>query len=117
LHKLKLINPDLFAVGLSVAIIVPFLIVAFTVNPVRDRIKGTRRHIKYGTRDIESRLMKIGITIKWATYYLWAPVFAVRGFLWELTAALVEIAFEVRTCSTLRRRLGSRANPETTGGA
>jgi hypothetical protein len=59
--------------------------------------------------------MKIGMTIKWATYYLWAPVFAVLGFLWELTAALVEIAFEL--CSRLRRRPGSRANPETTGEA
>jgi hypothetical protein len=88
----------LFAVGLSVAIIVPFLIVAFTVNSVRDRLEGAMRQlklVKYRTMGIESRPKKIWITSKFMTYYLWAPIFAVLSFLWRLTVALVEIAFEL----------------------
>lgn len=77
------------------AIIVPFLVIAFTVNPIRGRIRDSARKLNFAVMDIESRLMKIGITIKWVTYYLWAPIFAVLGFLWRLTAALVEIAFEI----------------------
>lgn len=65
------------------------------MNPIRGRIRDSARKLNFAVMDIESRLIKIGITIKWVTYYLWAPVFAVLIFLWRLTAALVAIAFKL----------------------
>jgi hypothetical protein len=84
----------LSVVGLSVAIIFPFLIVAFTVNPVRDRVQGTRRHLKYKTMGIESRPKKIWITSKYMTYYLWVPVYYVLGYLLKVIWVLAEFAFD-----------------------
>jgi hypothetical protein len=82
-------NLNSSTVSLSVAIIVPFLLLAFTVNGMRSKIRNSRRQLNFGMLNVESKWKKSWIVVVWLTYYLWYPIYMVLWFLKELTEALL----------------------------
>ncbi|KAH8588879.1 hypothetical protein B0O99DRAFT_746454 [Bisporella sp. PMI_857] len=72
-----------FIFPLSVAIILPFLILAFTVNGMRDRIRNSKRHLDFVLMDVRSRWRKLWIIFSWVTHPAWHPIFQVIAFIWD----------------------------------
>lgn len=53
----------------------PFLILAFTVNSMRDNVRASQRKLNYVIMDIRNPAEKIWITTKWWTYPAWHPIY------------------------------------------
>jgi hypothetical protein len=116
-------NPP--TVGLSVAIIFPFLIFALTVNGVRDIVHDRKRRLDYDIMDVNSRLKKIWIVIMWVIHPMWHPIYSallfliawIKNFDWDFFKYILEevITFVPRrVLFSIRRRLVFRRRNEYT---
>jgi len=68
-----------FIFSLSVAIILPFLIIAFTVNGIRKRIRAWKRELRYPTLaslERQSRRQKFIAKVKFVARPLWHPLYS-----------------------------------------
>jgi hypothetical protein len=68
-------------VSLSVAIIVPFLIIAFTVNDMREKARNSKRKLDYRTRNITSRRKKLWFIIKQLVFLTLRLILTPFGYL------------------------------------
>lgn len=67
------------SVSLSVAIILPFLIIAFTVNGIRKKLRAWKRELRYPTvasLDRQSRWQKFIARAKFVARPLWHPLYS-----------------------------------------
>jgi hypothetical protein len=62
--------------------ILPFLILAFTVNGMRDGIRNSKRRLDYKLMDVKSRWKKILIRLRWVTSPVWYPIYKAWDFIY-----------------------------------
>jgi hypothetical protein len=88
------------SVSLSVAIILPFLIIAFTVNGIRKRIRAWKRELRYPTvasLEKQSRWQKFIARVNFVTRPLWHPLYSFLddlGF-WEYILDILLATFKL----------------------
>lgn len=79
----KLSPLTIYTVPLSVAIILPFLILAFTVNGVRERVRNSKRKLDFELMDVENRWKRLWIIFKWVIRVLGTPFTRVKTIVWN----------------------------------